>query len=122
MSGVNGRAASRVLPAARHHRTHGSSGRTTFFGRTRAALGVKPSHDGGPSLLGLIRQLISQAGEVAMSMHHSAARPQGATTARMPRLRRSTVAIALSAALAGGTLVAGAGQASAAPSPSAATV
>lgn len=57
-----------------------------------------------------------------MSMHHSAARPQGATTARMPRLRRSTVAIALSAALAGGTLVAGAGQASAAPSPTAATV
>ncbi|PRZ09368.1 cell wall-associated NlpC family hydrolase [Isoptericola sp. CG 20/1183] len=50
--------------------------------------------------------------------HHSGARPQDATTARMPRLRRSTVAIALSAALAGGTLVAGAGQASAAPAPS----
>lgn len=43
---------------------------------------------------------------------HSAARPQ---TAGAPRVRRSVVAITLSAALAGGTLVAGAGTASAAP-------
>lgn len=53
-----------------------------------------------------------------MSTHHSAARPQDAATAHMPRLRRSAVAIALSTALAGGTLVAGAGQAAAAPASS----
>ncbi|GAA1977649.1 hypothetical protein GCM10009718_12590 [Isoptericola halotolerans] len=47
---------------------------------------------------------------------YSPARPQG--TERSPRLRRSAVAVALSAALAGGTLVVGAGTASAAPAPS----
>ncbi|WP_277207659.1 C40 family peptidase [Isoptericola croceus] len=52
---------------------------------------------------------------------NSGARPQAATTSPTPRLRRSAVAIALSAALAGGTLVAGAGTASAAPTTTATT-